>query len=574
MSEITPDLQRLQWIASNLHIITKAGTRELLRPNVVQLRLHMALQAQRRRNLPVRLRILKARQFGISTWLEAEGFYEVYHNSNWNAMAVSVDADSTDHIFRMTKMFEEEMPTVLRKPKNNTNRKEIVYARPHRSRFISQTAGKMSLGRSFTVQYLHDSEAAFWENAALQKSGLEEIVPLKPGTTIADETTANGQGGWFYESWVEDVKRRRKRPDDYSGYLPVFFPWFIFPEYAIEPPPGFAFTKDERDLQRQFHLSEGQLYWRRLKLESKNGDFALLAQEFPGTWEEAFQCSGNPVFSAEIISKQAMYQQTKFRRVLFDEQSGRFDMVDCDEETNMWLIWKPPVDGHDYILACDSMEGRLSDQHNPKSHLDRDSMVVLDRNTGECVALYTGRTDQRELGKQGFRAAVYYNEAWVAPEIPQGMIFLEYLKERGYPYLYNRQRHEDRETETESEVLGWRTTAITRKWLVDDFVVAAKEGAVKVIFPEILDQMRTFVRNANGKPEHLPAEHDDNLFACMIALQAHKRCERSTGAVKQAHTGAPPERYPSENDLARTGAVDTWDPEEGDENDDEALHTS
>lgn len=739
-SVVQPDVPILQWIASNLHIITKAGTRELLRPNAVQLRLHMSIQAQRSRGLPVRLRLLKFRQWGgclspetrvltsagrwkrigdveigeelvcvdergrggklcrctvldrwitrklayritmssgvqviasgdhrflgrrdydgrpiwrrvckeirtgsrgtapfglvvgdpirivarpwvkvgdlpgkcsgdaweeiveieplavqelvdiststrtfiaegvvshNSTWIEAEAFYEVWHNPNWRAMAVSVDADSTDHIFGMTKLFEEDMPASLRRPKDNTNRKEIKFSRPHRSQFLAQTAGKLSLGHSFTAQFVHASEIARWENAGTQMAGLQEIVPLKPGTTIIQETTANGQGGYFYDGWVEDIRRLRKHPDDLSGYLPIFVAWHMFPDYAMTPRPDTIFTRDERAIQKQCQLSDEQLYWRQMKLSEMNGDLGRFCEQYPSSWMEAFQTSGNPVFGPQTIATQAMYQGKQFRRVLFDEGGGKVTMESSDEQLNTWLIWSDVQEDHDYAIGIDTMEGRLSDVNNPRSLLDWDAVTIMDRNTGEFVAMYHGRGDQRELGEQALRAAIYYNEAYVAPEIPQSMVLLSYFKDRGYSYLYNRQRHEDRETEGESEVLGWRTTSITRKWLVEDMVVALKEASVKLIFPDLLDEMRGFVRDANGKPGHMPGEHDDLLFSAMIALQVHKHCPMSNRPYKEDHTGLDAEPEKNENKLARVGAVDDWDPitdSEEDENEDD-LHT-
>lgn len=1297
--DVGPDTERLQWIASNLHIITKSGTRVRLVPNSVQLMLHMAMQQQRVRGLPVRLEILKARQEGCSTWIEAEGFYEAFHRPNWRAMAVSVDADSTDHIFGITKLFDEDLPAGLRKEKDNTNRKEIKYSAPHRSSFLAQTAGKFSLGRSFTIQYLHccvaegtlivtkdgravkieqcvlgdpvqthtgaastisvwsmqqkrckkftfrgmrtlplvatpehkvwtregwkplgdmvlgecigypvkqiattirrlpfaqpairrpqnggsaervpattkldyalgrivgfylaegttsrqhksphqfcrtvfavhekevpmvlewlqplrglfcsarvrqpakdsktrcvdvhgkslaafitnlvgrtdekhgpenwwrmpaefirgtvdgylagdghfskdpnsrtirtssirpaitlymrdaiaslglgwpsiefrdggirhgrnekpqhtltvtgdaviaiaqglgkpytprvrptrgiaqpcriedgfawiplqsvsdagerwvydlevahddhsycvlqgavsNSESAFWENAETQMSSLEEAVPMKPETTIIQETTANGQGGYFYQSWKENLNRRRGHPENFSGYIPVFFPWYIFPDYSIQPPSETIFTKEERAIRDQFQLTDGQLYWRRMKIESKNGDVSLFCQEYPAcvvagtrigtdrgilpveqivagdkvtfgivdhvygqrpspvyrlvtslgysvegtadhpiflrdefplsggsgntiplsectkgmkvmlvsprlaeyeyverwqeagvdcsiritpewgrllgyfagdgsyhadalsvvcdakdeevicdvdflirkllglspsrrivgtkgggielrvhakrlrsafgqlgiiemrehktrrivkvpeciwrsprsvileflrgvfeadgfcnkvsgdvkffskypdfmrdiqilllsfgitsrvtsvvkthndghsytgremalrsresflfhktvgfiskrksgrsrcktrdkgsvdlwdvvecvsrtgiettfdltvadghafdangikthnTWQEGFQVSGNPVFSAEIVAGQSAFQKSSFQHVVLDEMGGSVEVVSCDEELNCWRVSSPPKDAHDYVIGIDTMEGRLSDVQNVRSNLDYDGMVVLDRNTGEVAALYHGRGDQRQLACQAFAAAIWYNEAFVAPEIPQGMVLLDYFKSRNYPYLYNRQRHEDRETETASEVLGWRTTAITRKWLVDDMVVACKEQSIKLIFPELIDEMRSFVRDKTGRPGHLPGEHDDLLFAGMIALQCHKRVPLSNKPYAYSHTGEDVKPAVDDNDLARTGAIDHWRPEEEDETDD------
>lgn len=569
---ITPDRERLAWIATNLWIINKSGERVRLVPNSSQLRLHMHFQAQRQRGLPVRVDLLKSRQMGQSTWITAEEFYEVYHWPNWRAMTISLDADSTDHIFGMTKMYYEELPKAGRLRTKRSNRKEVAFINPHRSRMIAQTAGKMDLGRSFTLQFCHSSEVAFWDKAEENMASLTECVPLKEYTTFVNETTGNGQGGWFYDHFMEAVNRQRKHPDDFDGYQPVFFPWYEFSEYAVDPPAGIDFTREERQIQKRFNLTEAQLYWRRLKLREKNNDLELFSREYPATIYEAFAASGNPVFPNDTVDLQASWAQTRNRIGFFDRTGETVRFLD-DEDAGKWQIYLPPESEHDYVIGIDTMEGRLSDVKNPKSSLDFDGMVVLDRNTGDIVAMYHGRGDQVSLARQAFRACLWYNEAYVAPEIPQSMVLLAYFKEHGYPNIYNRQIHEDRDSEGESEVLGWRTTSITRKWLVEDFLVATGDGSLRVRFGEIVDEMRSFVREKDGTPRHLPGQHDDLLFAAMIAFQAHKRCPMGSGVYSQAYTGAEPVRDRHQRSLSRIGAVDDWDPEDESEDDENETRT-
>lgn len=554
MVAVVADKAKLDWIGRNLTIMPKRGGLMRLGPNVGQLMFHMSMQEQRCRGLPVRICLLKPRQVGWTTWSAAEGFADVYCKATYNEMVVSHDADSTDEVFSMTRLFHEELPGAKRGLRN-TNRKELIYKAPHWSKVVAQTSGKIGVGRSFRCHYLHCSEVAYWQNAANQLTGLYQIVPKDAGTAVILESTANGQGGAFYDTFHEG--RDRLKRGHYDGFLSVFFPWYRFPEYAIEPREAYVPSAEERSLGDRFGLSLAQLYWRKLKIEELNYDVGRFMQEYPATWQEAFQVSGNPIFSPACIATQESHAKDGgFRKVLFDETSGVPSMVDVEGESNYWLISELPQQGQDYALGIDTMEGRLSDPNNPRSKLDWDGAMMLCRNTGRYVAMYHGRGDQRELAKQTFRCARYYNEAYVAPEIPAAMVLLGYFKERGYPNLYNRQIHEDRMAETDSEVLGWRTTAISRKWLVEDFVVLAGSGEVWVVFPDVIQEMRTFVRDKTGKPIHLDAEHDDLLFAAMIAYQVHKRCPMSAHAYGPSHTGEEPQRRRREVDLAYAGAID------------------
>ena len=48
---------------------------------------------------------------------------------------------------------------------------------------------------------------------------------------------------------------------------------------------------------------------------------------------------------------------------------------------------------------------------------------------GEIVAVYLGRGGQSDIGQQAVLAAKWYNSAWIAPELPMGMVVLDVLRE-------------------------------------------------------------------------------------------------------------------------------------------------
>ena len=150
-----PELEltdRLNWIAENLRICTKKGEIINLYPNIGQLQLHNSIEIQRSKGLPVRICLLKPRRVGWSTWCEADAFCDVFNRPNISALAVSADDQATDEIFRMTKMFHDELP--FKRPTEYSNRKEIIYSKPHRSRIVAMSSGKVVLGRGATFQRL------------------------------------------------------------------------------------------------------------------------------------------------------------------------------------------------------------------------------------------------------------------------------------------------------------------------------------------------------------------------------------------------------------------------------------
>jgi len=537
------------WIQRNLKIIDKFGNLVDLGPNIGQLMLAKAIMRQRMAGLPVRIVLLKPRQVGWSTWSEAEAFYFINKNPNRTALVVSADLDSTNLVFNMTKLYQDQMPEDIRLPTKASTRKEIVFAAPHRSKFLTQTAGKDVLGRGGTVHFFHASEVAFWPKAKQGMAAVLQMVPAKPDTTVILESTANGVGGAFYDIFQQAVDRRRSSMS-LEGYIPVFFPWYKFPEYQSGVPRGFHLEQDESELKNEFGLSNEQVFWRRLKVQELGGDESLFRQEYPATHIEAFQTSGNPVFTPGMIHFQKAFIESG-RSIVFNGD----EIEDVPRSFNCWKIINPVEEGHQYCMGIDTMEARLSDVQDPKSRLDCDGAVVLDRSTGKAVAIWHGRGDQGELGNQCLWCANHYNEAWVAPEIPQSMTLLKVFKDAGYNNIYNREVHDQRIVTQESENLGWRTDLITRNWLVNDFLVACRESSVKCVFKEIVEEMETFIRDKMGKAVHQPGKHDDLLFGLMIALQVHLRCPLGSMPYKEDYTGEDDDEGQVES-VSRSGYVD------------------
>jgi len=326
-------------------------------------------------------------------------------------------------------------------------------------------------------------------------------------------------------------------------------------------------SEEEQGIQDRHSLTLEQMSWRRWAIKNKcQSDVSLFRQEYPATWQEAFQATGNAVFTNEMIDYQESYAVKTPRHCVFTGDLAHIAVEDVDRVFNCWQIKQMPRNGHQYAMGIDTMEGRLSDIQNVKSKLDCDAAAILDRTTGDFVAIYHGRGSQIDFAHQCLLGAKLYNEAWAAPEIPAGMLLLNAFKEAGYRKIYNRQIHDERLVVEESENLGWRTTLITRRWLVDDFTGCLRDKAIRVGFGVFIDQMRTFVRDTNGKPIHRPDKHDDVLFSGMIAVQVHKRCPLDIRPYPNDHTGESiePEK---DRSLAYVGAIDTFEPGEEDDYD-------
>ncbi len=555
----------LSYMREYLKIIDMAGKLVPLDANHAQRLFHRTIQRQVEAGVPIRAIVLKARREGISTYVQGRFFSEINLKDNRFATIVSADSDSTDKVFGMSKLFQEHMPADIKIPTVYSSKQMIKYAEPHRSQLLCQTAGKTVLGRGGASHYLHCSEMAFWGNAKEQFGGAVQEVPDLPDTMVVIESTANGVGGAFYDMFW-DATERLKSGDPLGGFMPIFLPWFIFPDYQKKITGKFTRTHEEEEIARQYKLCDEQLNWRRWAITSRcMGDDSLFKQEFPSNAREAFQTTGRNVFPLSIVDRLELSVTEPEGLYLFDK--ARRDEIYPHEvlrQSDCWKIWEHPQVGHDYILGIDAMEGKLLDKDDPRSNPDFHGAVVYDRTINEMVAIYHGRCDLDEFANQCVMCATYY-DAMAVPEINgPGLVVLSAFKRANYSKIYQRQSGDDQWTEVDQEFLGWRTTVLTRSLLVDDFKKVIKEDPPKIYDGELLKEMRTFVVDKNGKPIHLPGEHDDILFAAMIAIQIHLRLPELSRPASD-NSFIYDRRAYNDRQMSMAGAIDAWEP--GDDED-------
>src|SRR5215472_13208110 len=76
------------YFASNLMIRPKEGALVPLRLNAAQLKLHEALEEQKRRTGRVRAIVLKARQLGVSTLVAARFYHQTISNPGFRTIII------------------------------------------------------------------------------------------------------------------------------------------------------------------------------------------------------------------------------------------------------------------------------------------------------------------------------------------------------------------------------------------------------------------------------------------------------------------------------------------------------
>lgn len=296
-------LHSLPSFAKNFLIIhDKSGVERKFEMNRAQLYVHERLEAQLRETGKVRALILKGRQQGISTLIQARYFHKIITKRGKKAFILTHLSDATRAIFEMTKRYSENLEPLLFPTPDKKNDNTLMY-NALGSGYRVGTAGSAEIGRSMTNQYLHLSEYAFYKDAARISLGLLQTVAEMADTEVIKESTANGIDNDFYLDWRE-AKNGKTR------YQAIFVPWYWQDEYCIED-DKFSPREDERYWLEKFGsngLRAGHLNWRRIKLQDFKGDEEQKArkfrQEYPFTDEEAFLSSITDTFiRVEAVQK-------------------------------------------------------------------------------------------------------------------------------------------------------------------------------------------------------------------------------------------------------------------------------
>jgi len=207
-----------------LKIRTEKGEILKLIPNVAQIKLLKIIIPLLKEKKLIRLIILKARQQGISTLIQAIFFIILFVGSNLRALTMGHETASSNNLFNIYSTYYNELPKILQPTLEFSNEKKKKYLASTSENKI-ETAGKGEVGRSDTLQLLHLTEVAFYPDAKKTLGAL--LQAAKYAMMIVIESTANGIGDEFYNMY-----KTAKKGD--SDYIAVFLSWLDFPNYTKE----------------------------------------------------------------------------------------------------------------------------------------------------------------------------------------------------------------------------------------------------------------------------------------------------------------------------------------------------
>lgn len=504
-----------------LTIRTKAGELERLKLNSAQKKLLGRVSQIMKEGRPVRIWVLKARQAGISTLIEAILYGYTSQREATNALVVADDIDGANYLFGMQKLYHEMLDPHLKPQTKHSNEKKLEFDKIH-SQVLIDTSDNLSAGRKFTFRAVHLSEISRFRNLRELMLGINQSVPNLPGTIVIGETTANGMNQ-FYDEWVACEHGMKEGTSDWETF---FIAWFEIPEYVLPlsethgelyPIDGINFKNvtdrenfllDEKILRQKYSLTEEQINWRRWCIVNNcNRSVLQFNQEYPDCPATSFVATGDSFFDKEALGKQEIKKPIAVGNIVKD--GGKY--VFRPDGSGLFKIYEFPMRGGQYVIGADPAEGL--------EHGDKSAAVVLNKRTNKTACVYNHNIPPDRFEEDLKKAGYFYNEAVVACEskgygysINQGLY-------KSYGRVYRKVNTKKGFAEQTLE-LGWNTNRASRPQMLAQLQEEVSEGSTELLDKDLINQAWTFINNIKrGQPEAEKGKCDDLIMSRAIAGQ-------------------------------------------------------
>ena len=451
------------WAASLAKIKNKMGGGNIpFILNRAQRRLIEKYERMRLAGKPIRLILLKARQWGGSTATQIYmAWIQIVHKQGWYSAIVAQDNSSSIRIKEMySKLLAEYPPELLGLPKDSPQLEFGSYGGSNNDYIIKQSGDVVrdtvvSIGsvispnsiRSGDIAMMHASEVGVWKeteqwNASSIIRSVTGSILDEEMTMIVLESTANGTGNYFHTEW-----QRANKPDgdkEKSNMTPLFVAWFDIELYSKDfesEQDLHAFAKwllDNKDDDTPFDAPDaGQYYWwlwnKGATLENIHwyvekrrtyNSHADMASEFPSDDVEAFKHSGQKIFDIYKLEElrgmccDPTYIGELSAKAATGEDSLKNIHFTADEKGKLW-IWELPDKTQKvtdrYVVILDPNKGI-------SKTADNGDILVIDRywrmhgGNDAVVAEWSGVIDKDLLAWKAAQTAKFYNNALLVIE--------------------------------------------------------------------------------------------------------------------------------------------------------------
>ena len=559
------------WAAMFAYIKRKGGgTDVLFRLNRPQRKLIKRLEKMRKAGKPIRLILLKARQWGGSTAIQIYmAWLQLVHEVGLNSLIIAHQGTGSDEIKdmfdRMIKSYPVEMLHELgdayapNEPKMvGVGKSGNIFRVPQRNCKIKiGTAERPNSCRGGDYNLVHLSEVALWKETDGKKP--EDIVRsacsgilLRPYTMIVYESTPNGVGNFFHKEYLAAKK-------GLSQFEAMFVAWFEIEQYELpfeNEAEKYEFAKklfaNRRNEEIKSDREEPCTYlWRLLEkgatLEaihwyvserSKYTNHGDMASEYPSDDIEAFTYSGRKVFSSEDVEQfRPACRAPRWIGEIYgsaDEGEKAIEGLRFKKEAEGRLFMWHDVERSDieevtdrYLVVVDVCKGHTKNA-DFADILVIDRLFMMDGEPPVVAAEWHGHIDMDKLAWKATQVAAYYNNALLVIESNtletnntkgEAEYILTLIHEVYGRQLYARKQSAEDIRQGLPKKYGYHTNPLTKKVVIYNLKVVIRERLYIEREEACLDEYLTYVETENNVFEAMEGYHDDRLMTRAIGMQ-------------------------------------------------------
>ena len=485
---------------------------------------------------------IKHRQAGITTVSSGWATYKCVFadkKAPETILCIGNKLDTSQQLIEKMGAFLDQVPRWMwgsefyhPDPDNEKNKKSIYVARNKQKlelfngcKIYARSSGKHAARGISAVSILIFDEAAMIENGPeVYSQAVACTATLGSKARIIMISTPKGKDQLYYKTYDKALKGE-------NNYTPVEFKWFQDPRYnrSLEWHRKNEDTGEDEVFKEPTIGSRGEIeyneeHWRSMEREgwkptspwylticaTFNQDQMLIDQEL----NVSFLGSSDNVVPVDTIEAQRDQNNVEIT------ENWPF----CDPMIKETWIWKPPIEGHRYILGCDNSSGS-ADDFTALQILDVDA-IDEETNTPyiDQVLEYNGKITGEVAGQIINQYAHTYNDALVVVEDIGGYGSATILALLGmkYPNLYYddpglktptiMKKYVDYKVNKDGKLPGFHTSNV-RFQMIAKFVELLKNNGLRIRSKRVINELETWVFK-NGRPDHMDGFHDD-LLTCL-----------------------------------------------------------
>lgn len=539
-----------------------SGTEIPFELNRAQRKMLAVMEEMREHEEPVRVILLKARQWGGSTLVQIYmAWWQTVLYTNCHSLICSHVKDTSATIRGMyskllanypteywEEVYTEEVGIQVVKTSSRQENKKEKKEKPKLKNFensqnIREIAGrkcKITIAsienqeavRGADYAMAHLSEVAFWRDSARRSPddfirAIGGAIHYGDGTLIVMESTANGVGNYFHREWLRSVKGE-------SDKRPVFIPWYDIDIYTMK-------VKDVETLWSNMDEYELGLWHLGLTLEQINwyhhkrkeyAHHSRMMAEFPTNDMEAFVSSATGVFAREYVDKMREENQEPIAtgEIVGLSPTGPDSLKGLrfiPDSTGGLRIWEHPVTGKTESAAQRYIVG--VDLGGVSAGADWSVISVMDCGLGKdfkprIVATWRGHIDHDLLTWKCGAIAKYYCDALLV--IESNTLEREHTDGDPSTYIlthlsrYYRQLYFRNDVKGRSRTPGMHINRATKSALITELVAAVRDGSYIERDTLACDELDQYERLPNGAYGARQGCHDDILMTRALILGA------------------------------------------------------